>query len=216
MQERKFDKSLGSQVKLSTTPSSLFNSEETKPNNIIFLDIDGVLLKYSAGARNREAFEKNLSFIQSKLGDSYKNLDLYDLGAALLFSEDAVNNLKLLCQKTNAKIVISSNWRIYGEERREESLAKLRGLFKLWDLDSLIIDQTPDCSNRAKEIKTWLEKMGKKVNSFVILDDVDSGFSVSFPKNFIYTGDTGLFTEHHLKDALSIFGQKIHSLSPTS
>jgi len=199
---------------ISATPQCLFNKSDAKPFNVIFLDIDGVLLKNSDGYRNRKAFEENLSFIRSKLGDEYKNFDLYDLGATLRFSSDAVNNLKLLCQKTNAKIVISSNWRIDVEERREESLAKLRGLFKLWDLDSSIIDQTPHHGERAKEIKTWLDSMGKKVNSFVILDDIDSGLSASFRKNFIYTGDSNLFTERHLKNALSIFGKKIHALSP--
>lgn len=214
MQDRKLDNSQASQIKLSATPSCLFSNADAKSINVVFLDIDGVLIRGGNGDRNREAFEKNESFVQSKLGDSYKKLDLYDIGAALLFSKDAIDNLKSLCQKTNAKIVISSNWRINGEERRDESLAKLRGLFKLWDLDSLIIDQTPDCHyDRVEEINKWLALMGKKVNNFVILDDIDGGLSKAFPKKFIYTGDTCLFNERHLADALSVFGQEIHALS---
>lgn len=214
MQDRKSIMPVTSSNEISVTPQCFFNQVDAKPSNVIFLDIDGVLLKNSRGILNRDAYEDNISFIRSKLGDDYKRLGKCDLGATLLFSRDAVNNLKFLCQKSNAKIVISSNWRIDEDERKEESLAKLRGLLKLWDLNSLIIDQTPHCGWRSDEIKAWLKK--NKVDNFLILDNVDHGLSENFPKNFINTGDSGLFTEHHLNDALAILGLEVYALKPSS
>ena len=173
------------------------------PINIVFLDIDGVLLPSSDGNMNRKAFKKNLSFIQSKLGEAYKELDLYDIGATLLFSKQAVAHLKQLCKKTNAHIVISSQWR--SPYDRESSLRKLRLLFKLWDLDHLIIDETPHLMKfgRAKEIQAWLDEYKNgKISAFVILDDID--LSREFPANLVHTEDKMFFSEEHLNKALSI------------
>lgn len=51
-----------------------------------------------------------------------------------------------------------------------------------------------------------------KVANFVILDDVDSGLSEQYPKNFIYTGDTCLLTRKHLVKALSVFDKSVPGL----
>lgn len=171
--------------------------------NVVFLDIDGVLLTDSDGRSNREAYNKNLPFIQSKLGEAYNELDLHDIGATLLFSKDAVANLKRLCEKTDSQIVISSQWRLNSDDDRERSLRRLRLLFKLWDLDQLIIDETPHLFGRDKEIQAWLDRYGNgRINSYVILDDID--LSRKFPNNLVRTQDRMFFSEKHLSKALSI------------
>lgn len=194
--------------------NTFFKSADVAPNpvnnediNIVFLDIDGVLLRSTDGHANKEAYHENLPFIQSKLGEAYKTLELYDIGATLRFSKEAVANLKSLCEKINAQIVISSAWR--NPEDREKSLRRLRLLFKLWDLDQLIIDETPhlrfisNINTRAAEIQAWLDRyQNGRINSYVILDDID--LSREFPNNFVHTEDRMFFSEQHLEKALSI------------
>ena len=176
---------------------------DNKAINVVFLDIDGVLLTNSDGDSNREAYNKNLPFIQSKLGEAYRDLDLHDIGATLLFSKDAVANLRRLCEKTDSQIVISSQWRLNSDDDRERSLKRLRLLFKLWDLDQLIIDETPHRFGRDKEIQAWLDGYETgRINSYVILDDID--LSREFPNNLVHTQDRMFFSEKHLDKALSI------------
>lgn len=178
------------------------NRVDNNAINVVFLDIDGVLLTNSDGPSNREAYHKNLPLIQSKLGEAYHELDLYDIGATLLFSKDAVANLKRLCEKTDSQIVISSQWRQYSGDR-ERSLRRLRLLFKLWDLEQLIIDETPHLSGRDKEIQAWLDRYENgRINSYVILDDID--LFQEFPNNLVHTQDRMFFSEKHLDKALSI------------
>lgn len=188
-----------------------FFNEKEEPLNIIFLDIVYVLLEVNDGDDNSKAYEENLSFIQSKLGDKYKELDLYTIGATLNFSRYAVDNLKTLCAKANAKIVCT-DWRIKGDKKA--SLEQLKSLFKLWDLDDLIIDQTPFVlnedniwhGNTALDITAWLKQTKNKLNSYVILsyDRGHGSLSEAFPNNFISTRDRCLFTEEHLEKALSL------------
>ena len=190
------------------------NRAENNAINVVFLDIDGVLLTDSDGGSNREAYNKNLPFIQSKLGEAYKELDLYDIGATLRFSKEAVDNLKRLCEKTSAQIVISSQWRHSSD--RERSLRRLRLLFKLWDLDQLIIDETPHLYGRDKEIQSWLDEYKNgRINAYVILDDID--LSREFPNNLIHTKDKMFFSDKHLDRALSILKPlELHSMESST
>jgi hypothetical protein len=177
------------------------------PVNIVFLDIDGVLLINNDGEYNLKAFNDQQDFIKSKLGDNYSGLDKFDIGATVRFNPNAIENLKTLCKNYDAKIVISSSWRI--SDDREGSMVKLTSLFKLWDLDSLIIDVTPTThKSRAHEIQQWLDNAGYKIASYIILDDVDSCLSKQFGEKYIHTGDTMYFSAKHYEQAISIFAQK--------
>lgn len=172
-------------------------------NNIVFLDLDGVLL-FPSYSNYAEVYIKNFTFVKSKLGEEANGLSEGNIGATLSFSQEAVANLKTLCQKTNAKIVISSNWRL------NLGIDKIRSLFKLWDLDSLLIGETTHLFDRAKEIQLWLDEANARneVDHFVILDDIDDGLSKQFSSNFVNTEDTKLFTKTHLNQALEILAEE--------
>ena len=68
---------------------------------------------------------------------------------------------------TDAKIVVSSTWRLQGLKAVRENL-------KLWGATGEVIDITPrlisDSGTRGQEIKQWLIEH-PAVNCFVILDD---------------------------------------------
>lgn len=129
---------------------------------ILFLDIDGVL--------NTERY---LRIQAQKLG--YRD----DFTMQYNFDPVALNNLKEIMEITNAKIVISSTWRINKDNSNNP---------KEWDelirnLDTVgikdrIIDITPTVTNsrglniRWMEIKQWLhENKNMDIEGFVIIDD---------------------------------------------
>jgi len=129
--------------------------------NIIFLDIDGVL--NTQNAINRQISEKK--------GRYNEDIDgfMYD------FDEDAISNLKDLIEVSNGKLVITSTWRL-----NDILMEELINQFNKNNISAdIIIGETPDLHNqdidnlRANEIKEWLSICQDKINSFVIIDDID-------------------------------------------
>ena len=88
------------------------------------------------------------------------------------FDLECMKHLKLIVDKTNAFIVISSTW------RRFDSLIKLKQMFEPFGLFNRVIDTTPIRNDndwgRGKEIEEWLNfkhPFSWNINGFVILDD---------------------------------------------
>lgn len=122
------------------------------PNDyrVIFLDIDGVL-------NSREWFAKRGSF-------DGRELDQID--------PDAVARVQRIVDATDARIVVSSTWRLL------HSLVDLRGWLQIKGLRGRIIGKTPEGSKhgyeRGYEIHEWLTRAGlypRKPSGIVILDD---------------------------------------------
>lgn len=120
---------------------------------VLFLDIDGVL-------NSRDFFENRKGNITI---DDVPNFMANGL------DKQALDNLQRIIEETNAKIVVSSTWRI-GKDRTPEWF---RRVFKeINGFDFPVIDKTPLLDNRCRgeEIKQWLEN-NKHVEQFVIIDD---------------------------------------------
>jgi len=157
--------------------------EKTK---IIFLDIDGVINIYDR--------EDNSKYNKDEFGH--------------LFCKKATKHLRSIIEKTGAKLVISSTWRMIG-------LEKLRDMWKKRDLPGEIIGLTPrfyginnadyliddpddmrnikSCSiPRGFEIKKWLDMVKRDpvhkgkiiVDDYVIIDD-DSDMLYEQRNNFV-------------------------------
>ena len=123
---------------------------------IIFLDIDGVL--------NSEMYE------WSRGEDRADNrIDL-----------SRVRLLKDIVSATDAKIVLSSTWRLDWNKSPElcgEDGEYINQCLAQYGLS--IIDKTPFNSmidDRRREILTWLSRHRGEVESFVILDDINCGW----------------------------------------
>lgn len=123
---------------------------------IIFLDVDGVL--------NSEE-----DILKAGIGKG-----LYDE-----ISDDKLKRLKKLVGSTNAKIVVSSTWRI-GCARSGDKSFYGEKLFKsledkLASVGLEILDITPVINKpmikRGDEIRQWLQTTKYDIESFVILDD---------------------------------------------
>lgn len=119
---------------------------------VIFLDIDGVL--------------NVISQPRDKYGST--------------FHQHLVDNLEYVIKSTDAKLVISSSWRLSG-------LDVMQDMWKYRNLPGEVIDITPDkytsfdaFACRGDEINFWLN-IRANVESYVILDDDDDMLDNQIP-----------------------------------
>lgn len=123
---------------------------------IIFLDLDGVLIKFPSKERKSRADKTILN--------------------NFIFDKELVVNLKNIIKETNAKIVISSSWR-HNMERVDNAFIEAN-----LDLDlDFIFNKTPSdlWYWRWNEILTWLNDYHKTcknwyhITNWCVIDDDD-------------------------------------------
>jgi len=155
---------------------------------IIFLDIDGVLV-----TRN---------------SIKYQHLNFPD-DTSIQFGKKAVKNLNKLIRLTEAKIVISSTWRLF------HSLEELQDIFKKQDVKCNIISTTSieratieEDIPRGQKITDWLEK-NSNVKHYVIIDDDVQADCIQFhPYNCVETSyKRGFAPEDRFNEALAIMNE---------
>lgn len=124
---------------------------------IVFLDIDGVLnnIVYSEMWRTFHGIKKGLN----------EALDPAN-----------VNLFRLIVEKTEAKIVISSAWRQsahFKRDTQEEMIVLFKELFEKYGWHNApIIGITPRLGGfRGEEIATYLDTFPEKVEDYIIIDD---------------------------------------------
>lgn len=135
---------------------------ERKSMKVIFLDIDGVL---NDGVKIMET-ESDFP------------------------SKDHLDCLKAIVDATDAKIVLSSTWRLFPAARNDIKNA-------LRNVGLEFIDRTKELpKGRGAEIKEWLSRH-EDVCQFVILDDDIDDIVTHFPENIVKTTFyQGLLPEH--------------------
>ena len=156
---------------------------------IIFLDIDGVL--------NSEMYE-------SKRGEERAD-NRIDLSRVKL--------LKDIVTATDAKIVLSSTWRLDWGKSTElcgEDGKYMNHCLAQYGLS--IIDKTPFNSmidDRRREILTWLSHHRGEVESFVILDDINCGWG-DLDRRVVVTDPYGYgLNEEHVKKAIKLLNIRV-------
>ena len=129
---------------------------------VIFLDIDGVL---------------NCQSSQSSCN------------GMMGIDDDKVKRLKEIVKATGAKIVLISTWKADWQKVYKEQQGHMANYLdkKLKRQGLVIMDKTEDTSvDRGQGILDWLD--GKKIESFVILDDEDFDYQeVGIESNVIRT-----------------------------
>lgn len=135
-----------------------------------------------------------------------------DLDGPLFNSEgviidNAVYCLGELVRLTEAKIVITSDWRI--GKRLDQVRAKLSvhlGIIsqKVIDLTDVIYHKDKEIS-RGAEIQSWLEEHESDIDNYVIIDDSETAALVSNQSHFVKVGDAGI-TGEVFREALRILG----------
>lgn len=107
---------------------------------------------------------------------------------------ECFNNLKHIINKTNAKIVMISTWRVCMDDEymrnyiqyQNSTLLEYKKLFlKVFSGNMRWLDIAPDLNeHRSDEIKLWLHQH-PEVTSFVVIDDFNVEYDVNFPNNWV-------------------------------
>lgn len=131
-------------------------------NNVIFLDIDGVL---------------NSNF----WNDSHQK----EISDGKLIDIEKIRLLAKLVKNTNAKIILHSGWKFWFDSNLQPTRKESENLSRLLQQEGLIIDgMTPDFSTeeirkskkfslvKASEILVWLTKH-KEIDNWLVIDDLD-------------------------------------------
>ena len=119
------------------------------------------------------------------------------------FDPDAVKNLNWLTQKADARLVISSTWRL------NRTLGQLRDIFTAEGVSAQIIGSTVDLRDstefqRGTEIDWWLKSSRHHIDSFVIIDDDSFDIAPLFPDKLVKTNVERGLTMEDAKLALDI------------
>lgn len=154
--------------------------------NYIFLDIDGVM-------NNQEDW----------LNKAKNNLE--EFKGHRMFCDKAWELLSNVCSMTNARIVLSSSWRVgltttkdgFISRYSDDHLSgKLLAYFKKYNIE--LVGLTPSYyDHRGTQIATYVENYLKSTDNWVVLDDEDSDM-YGIPKEKIIKTEfeTGLLQEH--------------------
>lgn len=154
-------------------------------NLIVFLDVDGVLNSVDSAI----AFHHLKNEIEYHSRES--QLDTVSIGL-----------LKAVCEKTQAKIVVSSTWRI---GRTVQDFTDLFATYG-WD-DAPVIGKTEILRHagriRGDEIQMWLDEHAP--TNYVIIDD-DSDMRPSQKANFVHVSNVNGFRSKHYCQCLRVLG----------
>lgn len=124
-------------------------------DKFIFLDIDGVLntANYQTW---RQLWGKDISDLHGHL-----------------FAPSPVRNLRRLIKWTNAKIVLSSSWRMDGLETMRQMWNERNMPGEIYDITPYVNAREYPIGTRGVEIRKWLEVYGGENYKFVIIDDIE-------------------------------------------
>ena len=156
---------------------------------IIFLDIDGVL---------------NYAHCPYKLPDGWYFVD-----------EKKIKLLKEIINATDAKIVLSSTWRVGWFDLEHnmhttdaENFIRLRD--KLREFNIEFLSRTPVTGRtRGKEITQWIQNWnGEVIESFVILDDLPETELTPYAENLVQTSFSRGLLRRHVNKAIRILNKK--------
>lgn len=113
---------------------------------VIFLDVDGVLNNWDTTVFTAKGFQ----FVE----------------------DEKVALLKSIINATDAKVVLSSDWRYDRNSSDDSDFVELRDKLSLFNIS--FFDFTPEITwdDRGKEIQSWLDSH-PDVTDFVIIDDRD-------------------------------------------
>lgn len=160
---------------------------------VIFLDIDGVLNTYNT----KSTTSTGTTFVD----------------------DNKVKILKDIVDRTNAKIVLSSTWRIGWRHVdlgiKNTELAKdficLRNKFRQFDIrlygKTPIYDRFMSC--RGEEIKAYLDKNKEHIDGYVIIDDLDGKYLRPCSSHLLQTSEWKGLQEKHIKVAEKILNMEV-------
>jgi hypothetical protein len=126
---------------------------------VVFLDIDGVLQHPGMQTRfdyirDTEKLSKAYDDLYEHFEVDYRQYDKYDVMAVYAdWPQIGVANLINILESTNAKIVLSSDWRIYRKPTVMYDFFRMHGLHKYY------IDNTIEIKYDSREERDYINKL---------------------------------------------------------
>ncbi|MBM6808840.1 HAD domain-containing protein [Faecalicoccus pleomorphus] len=133
---------------------------------VIFLDIDGVL--HPLKTNNSSALDYHLNQKLAKLyhDPEFLKLNIYFTNLVYYgFDQNACTLLKKLVDEFDARIVLTSSWRLIYSKH------ELYYLFKILHLEQAFIGTTRKSTPRFQVIQEYIDK--HHIDSYIIIDDAD-------------------------------------------
>ena len=161
---------------------------------VLFLDIDGVLVTPAHITEHLNPEDPHATYVGVDEWEADREEAIMPYAR---FDPRAVRLLNKITQKTGAKIVVSSTWRLRGQGeitrilREQEVWAPVIGVTP--SLRSHQARWLRDLRGRGNEIAAWLDEH-PEVERFAILDD-DQDMTFLCPHLFATGGDHGLTEE---------------------
>ena len=150
---------------------------------VVFLDFDGVL--------NSTGYTRTID------PDKFGGLSIEWWAEGL--DPEAVARLNTLLERTGAKVVISSSWRINSPLTALQVLLRMRG----FEGTSISKTELLSGAERCEEIQEWLDRH-PEVTSYVILDD---NTDAEIEGHFIHTDMRVGLTDADVEEAIEILGK---------
>ena len=170
-------------------------------HNIIFLDIDGVIIGFCSQKRFNYDTEKTIASLCEKYHtDIYDQINHGEV-CAMYYDIDsqAIEYLRRLLEDHNAKLVIHSGWRMFNSTQYLSALLELHGLGKyVYDICD------PTMEYKVDAIHDYLEKHKDEINEYLVIDDDD--FYADFGYRYIQTKDIMDEDNYRLADYIFRYG----------
>ena len=159
--------------------NELVNLSKVKKYNIIFMDIDGVLIPYKKSD-----------------GDYHKFFNEENK-----WSKDSIKQMNKLIKELDAKVVLISSY------RKDKTKKEIERELKKVGFDYELYDQVSGTENKKRGvcIKEWLRTNKNKVKNFVIIDDHRHDFKEDNLEQYSVKPESkDGFTKKDYKDAIEI------------
>lgn len=174
----------------------------TRP--LLFLDFDGVICTEASYDRARGETRTPTPPAPQGFSPDAGDVDAWRHGLHLL-DEDLVKRVQLLCDLTQAQVVVSSAW------RRNHSPGDLQVMLASRGLHAPLVGVTPYLYRqpRGQEIRLWLDMMGYNPDlppPMVILEDMEDVTPyLAHQVQPDFDGPRAGFRPRHLKQAVTLY-----------
>ncbi len=161
---------------------SVFYESQYKKDKYIFLDIDGVLIKF----KNTKSVEHS----------EFKHDDDWD--------KEAIKYINTLVEKTKAKVVIISSYRITKTRKELQDKFNEVGLkINIHDITPVLKEQ-----NRGDEIKKYIND--NNIKNFIIIDDQLHNSENLFPSEFVKVTTHIGFNKNNFEKSIKLLNKNLN------
>jgi hypothetical protein len=157
-------------------------------NNVIFLDIDGVLATHKQFMSNRKKFQD-------------KHEDAKELNIPYPFDQKCVKIFNEILKETDADIVLTSDWRLFWKLEELDRIFKFNKIIKspiAITSKTKLVSRSNLELNRTKQIEDFLDE--NTVLNYVVVDDLH--LDLYLTEKFVKTKDLQGLKESNIKEKI--------------